>query len=393
MARREKVLAAFAGVLMAGSTLMACADSGGNQANGATAATESAVKVTARPFGALPDGREVTLFEIRNENGAGMTLMDLGATILTLDVPDRDGALADVVLGFETAPPYLTDSPYFGAVVGRYANRIDEGRFTLGGETYQLPINNGPNSLHGGLVGFDKRMWQGEIVETGNGPGVRFTMTSPDGDQGYPGEMDVTVTYAFNDRNELTVDYAATTSEPTVVNLSQHSYFNLAGQASGSVLDHVLRINADATTPVDDTLIPTGEIAPVEGTPFDFRQPKPIGRDIGVDNVQLTHGGGYDHNWVLNGTGMRAAAELTDPKSGRRMTILTDQPGLQFYSGNFLDGTVSGKGGFSYPYRGAVALETQHFPDTPNQPNFPSTRLAPGETFNSRTVFRFSTVE
>ncbi len=350
-------------------------------------------RATSRPWGKLPDGREVTQFEIRNPSGAGLTLMDLGATILTLDVPAHDGTLADVVPGFDTPAPYLTGSFYFGAVVGRYANRIGAGRFMLDGKIYQLPINNGPNSLHGGETGFDKRIWQGEIVQTENGPGVRFTMSSPDGDQGYPGEMDVTATYTFNDANQLMVDYRATTDRPTIVNLSQHSYFNLAGHDAASVLDHLLRIDADAITPVDDTLIPTGALLPVEGTPFDFRHCKPLGRDIDASHPQLEYGGGYDHNWVLNGSGLREVAELTHPGSGRRMTILTDQPGLQFYSGNFLDGTVAGKNGFAYPRRGGVALETQHFADSPNRPDFPSTRLASGETFSSRTIFRFTTVK
>ncbi len=340
-------------------------------------------------FGTLPDGRPVRRWTVRDGSGAGFSVMELGATILTLDVPDRHGAVADVVLGFDDPSRYLTESPYCGAVVGRVANRIAGGRFTLGGKACQLACNNGPNSLHGGTIGFDKRLWSGTSVTSAEGRGVRFTLTSPDGEEGYPGTVEVSVTYVWTEDQRLIVDYAVTSSAPTPFNISQHSYWNLAG-AGTSALDHLLRIEADRYLPVDETLIPTGELAPVAGTPFDFRVAKPIGRDIEIDDIQLRHGGGYDHNLVPNGSGLRAVAELSDPASGRQMTLATDQPGLQLYSGNFLDGTIIGKGGTLYPHRSAVVLETQHFPDSPNQPHFPDAILRPEWPLASRTIFAFS---
>ncbi len=326
---------------------------------------------------------------VRDASGAGFTAMELGATILTLDVPDRHGALGDVVLGFDDPGRYLTDSPYFGAVVGRFANRIASGRFTLAGKAYRLACNNGPNALHGGTIGWDKRLWRSGPITTPDGPGVRFTLASLDGEEGYPGTVEVSVTYVWTEDRRLIVDYAATSDAATPFNVSQHSYWNLAG-AGTSVLDHLLRIEADRYLPVDATLIPTGELAPVAGTPFDFRVAKPLGRDISADDAQLRHGGGYDHNLVLNGAGLRLVAELSDPASGRRMTLATDQPGLQLYSGNVLDGTIMGKGGTLYPHRSAVVLETQHFPDSPNQPHFPEAILRPERPFASRTIFAFS---
>ena len=315
--------------------------------------------------------------------------MDIGATIRTLEVPDRAGHLSDVALGFDHAAPYLNHTSYFGAVVGRFANRISRGSFTLDGRDYSLAINDPPNTLHGGAVGFDKRLWRGDIITSSDGPGVRFTLLSADGDEGYPGAVDVSVTYSWTDTNTLIVRYAAASTAATPFNISQHSYWNLAGADGGTVLDHELRISADAYTPVDSTLIPTGEIASVANSPFDFREAKRIGRDIEIDHPQLGYGKGYDHNWVLNGAGLREAAWLHDPKSGRTLTISTDQPGLQFYSGNFLDGGATGKGGVSYPFRSAIALETQHFPDSPNHPNFPDATLRPGRPFESCTIFQF----
>jgi aldose 1-epimerase len=340
------------------------------------------------PFETLPDGREVTVWTSRNASGAALTVMDLGATILTLEAPDRTGVMGDVVLGFDHAAPYLTQSPYFGAVVGRFANRIARGRFTLDGRAFALALNDPPNTLHGGSRGFDKRLWRGEEITTADGPGVRFAMTSADGEEGYPGAVDVSVTYVWTQGHALIAHFRATTNAATPFNVSQHTYWNLAGANGGDVLDHELRINADAYTPVDSTLIPTGSILAVTGTPFDFRTPKPIGRDIACDDIQLKYGRGFDHNWVLNGTGMREVAGLHDPRSGRMLTISSDQPGLQFYSGNFLDGSIAGKGGVVYPFRGAVALETQHFPDSPNHPHFPNAILRPGQTFESRTIFQ-----
>ena len=381
------------GVLLAALSvaLGGCQPAGDGKGETATPAAAKEATVAKSAFGTLADGRALTRWELRNASGAGLTIMDLGATILTLEVPDRAGKLEDVVFGLDAPAPYLTDSPYFGAVVGRFANRIAEGRFELDAKSYQLAINNPPNTLHGGKIGFDKRVWRGESITTPEGKGVKFTLVSPDGEEGYPGEVNASVTYTWTDDNRLVVDYVATTTAATPFNISQHSYWNLAGAAEAkTVLDHRLTIDADRYTPVDATLIPTGELQSVSGTPFDFRQAKPIGRDIGAADEQLKFGGGYDHNWVLNGQGMRVAAVLDHPASGRRMTISTDQPGLQFYSGNFLNGTVTGKGGNAYPYRSAVALETQHFPDSPNHAHFPSTILRPGAVFRSRSVYRFS---
>ena len=343
------------------------------------------------PFGTMPDGRPVERLTLRNRNGIELSAISLGGVITSLRLPDRDGHLEDVVLGFDALEDYLYRSPYFGAIVGRYANRIARGRFTLDGTTYQLAINNGPNHLHGGPRGFDKAWWTAERGSDGAGQGVRFTHTSLDGDQGYPGTFRASVTYTLTDANELVIDYEATTDRPTIVNLSQHSYFNLAGAGTGDILGHELAIEADQFTPVDATLIPTGELAPVAGTPFDFRRPTVIGSQIGRASEQLTAGGGFDHNFVLRGAAgtLRPAARLRDPGSGRVLEIRTTEPGLQFYSGNFLDGTLTGKGGHVYGHRTGLCLETQHFPDSPNEPRWPSTVLRPGETFRSRTVWAF----
>jgi aldose 1-epimerase len=293
------------------------------------------------------------------------------------------------VLGFDQLSGYLKQPPYFGAIVGRYGNRIAKGVFAIDGATFHLATNNGPNHLHGGVRGFDKQLWNAESFRRGGDVGVVYTLTSPDGDEGYPGALNVKVTYTLAADDTLTVDYAATTDKPTVVNLTQHSYFNLAG--SGDILNHRLTIDADRYTPVDSTLIPTGELALVDGTPFDFRQPTAIGARIDADNEQIRNGGGYDHNWVLNGAAgaLRHAARLEDPSSGRTLDVATTEPGLQFYSGNFLDGTLTGKGGRVYQKRAALCLETQHFPDSPNHPDFPSTVLRPGARYQSKTVFTF----
>ncbi|BFM19806.1 aldose epimerase family protein [Gilvimarinus japonicus] len=356
---------------------------------------EDMMEVSVKNFGALPDGRKAQMYVVKGPDGSKLELTNLGAVIVSLEVPDNQGHLEDVVLGFDEPTPYLTDSPYFGAVVGRYANRIDKGQFSLNGKQYKLAINNEPNHLHGGNVGFDKLLWNGSVVDTEDGPGVRFSTISSDQDEGYPGELYVSVTYVFTADNQLIIDYLASASDDTVVNISQHSYFNLAGQGDGSILGHTLKINADFYTPVTKSLIPTGEILSVSGTPFDFNTSKSIGRDINKSHEQLSFGGGYDHNWVLRSSefpgDLHTAAILKDPESGRTMEVVTDQPGLQFYSGNFLDGIVEGKGGIAYQYRGAVALETQHFPDSPNQPHFPRTSLKAGETFKSRTIYKFST--
>jgi len=362
----------------------------------------SVERAATAPFGVLPDGRAVTAYTLRNAGGMEVVAIDYGAIITHLRVPDAVGSHGDVALGFDTLDGYLSDPPYFGAIVGRYGNRIAAGRFTLDGGEYELATNNGPNHLHGGIVGFDKVLWDVEMLELGEteegGPAgaLRMTYVSPDGEEGYPGTLTTRVTYTLRDDDALVIDYAITTDAPTPVNVTQHTYFNLA--ASGDVLAHVLTLNADHFTPVDSTLIPTGEIAAVAGTPFDFTAAKPIGRDIDADDEQLGFGGGYDHNFVLNrdaatdavDRALVLAAEVFEPASGRVLEVLTTEPGVQFYSGNFLDGTITGKNGGPYEYRGGFCLETQHFPDSPNQPTFPSTILRPDETYHSRTEFRFS---
>jgi len=348
----------------------------------------SSGRSTRAAFGATPDGTAIELFAVTNSHGVELRAMTYGAIILSLRVPDRAGTLDDVVLGYDTAMDYVrNNSPHFGAVVGRYANRIAKGRFMLDGQTFTLATNNGPNHLHGGLKGFDNVVWRGEAVPNG----VAFTYVSADGEEGYPGRLQVRVTYTLTDRDELAVEYQATTDKPTVVNLSQHTYFNLAGQGTRDVLDHRLQLDADRYTPVDATLIPTGELALVAGTPFDFRQPAAIGARIDDPHPQIKNGLGYDHNWVLNGPSgqLRHAVRVVEPTTGRALDVATTEPGLQFYTGNFLDGSITGKQGRVYRKRFGFCLETQHYPDSPNQPAFPSTVLRPGETFKSRTVFTF----
>ena len=343
--------------------------------------------VTRAPFGKTADGRAVEMFTLTNANGVEVRAISYGGIITSIRVPDRAGAMGDVVLGFDRLDGYLGVHPYFGTIVGRYGNRIAGGRFTLDGRTYTLATNNGPNHLHGGKVGFDKAVWTGAPAAAG--AGVTFTHTSPDGDEGYPGALKTTVTYTLTDRNELVVEYLATTDKATPVNLTQHTYFNLAG--SGDILGHELTLDADRYTPVDATLIPTGALAPVAGTPFDFRKATAVGARIDQAHEQLKNGQGYDHNFVLNGTPgvLRHAARLVDPKSGRTLDVSTTEPGVQFYSGNFLDGTLKGKGGQAYQRRAGLCLETQHYPDSPNKPQFPSSILRPGQEYRSKTVFAF----
>ncbi|HJR61207.1 MAG TPA: aldose epimerase family protein [Vicinamibacterales bacterium] len=341
------------------------------------------------PYGKMPDGRQVERFTLTSAGGIVLQAMGYGGIITSLRVPDRNGTAGDIVLGFDRLDDYLADDPFFGAIIGRYGNRIGKGQFTLDGRSYKLATNNGPNHLHGGRIGFDKVLWSAEPVDGKNA--IAFTRTSPDGEEGYPGNLRVQVTYTLTDSNELIVDYRATTDKPTVVNLTQHSYFNLAGQASGDILAHQLMLNADRYTPVDDTLIPTGELAPVTDTPFDFRKPVAVGARINEPHPQLKNGQGYDHNWVLNrtGGGLQLAARVTEPTSGRTMEIRTTEPGIQFYSGNFLDGKLTGKEGVQYRHRAGFCLETQHFPDSPNKPSFPTTTLRPGAEYRSTTVFTF----
>jgi aldose 1-epimerase len=312
---------------------------------------------------------------------------------VSLRVPDRAGQFADVVLGFDDLAGYVEKHPYFGSIVGRYGNRIARGKFTLDGVEYTLAVNNGPNALHGGLKGFDKQVWSAETIEEEHAVGLRLSYVSADGEEGYPGALSVTVTYLLTNANELKIHYDAATDAPTVINLTNHSYFNLEGAGRGTILGHEVHINADHFTPVDDTLIPTGELRPVEDTPFDFREPKPIGRDIAAEDQQIVFGGGYDHNFVLSKqtpASLSLAARIHAPGSGRIMEVYTTEPGMQFYTGNFLDGSNVGKGGIVYEYRYGFCMETQHFPDSPNQPDFPSTVLRPGERYHSTTVYQFS---
>lgn len=338
------------------------------------------------------DFDSIRLFTLRNASGVEVRITNYGAIVTSIVVPDRNGDFADIALGYDRVEDYINavDKPYFGAVVGRYGNRIAKGRFSLDGESYELACNNGENHLHGGVAGFDKVVWTAEPDSEANE--VRFKYLAKDLEEGYPGNLELAVVYRLTDENELVVEYNATTDKATPVNVTQHTYFNLRGEGDGTILDHELTLNADGYTPVGSSLIPSGEIAPVVGTPFDFREPKAIGRDIGADDEQIRNGLGYDHNWVLNRDDERAlvlAARVYEPKSGRAMEIRTTEPGVQFYSGNFLDGRLTGKSGRPYVHRGGFCLETQHFPDSPNQPQFPSTILRPGERYESTTVFRF----
>jgi len=349
--------------------------------------------VDRQPFGQTPDGKAVDIITLTNATGMEVRAMTYGGIIVSLRVPDRNRELGDVALGYDSLVDYIKESPYFGAIIGRYGNRIANGRFTLDGTTYTLAQNDGQNHLHGGVKGFDKVVWNAEAFESENGVGIVFTYTSPDGEEGYPGTLNAKVTYTLTNNDELMFEYEATTDKPTVVNLTQHTYFNLAGHDSGDILGHEMMLYADNYTPVDAGLIPTGEILPVEGTPFDFTTHQSIGSRIGVENQQLTYGRGYDHNFVLNGQdgdGLALAGRLYEPKTGRIMDVYTQEPGLQFYSGNFLDGTLVGKGGVHYQHRAGLCLETQHYPDSPNHPEFPSTVLRPGQTYHTRTVYAFS---
>jgi aldose 1-epimerase len=348
--------------------------------------------ITRAPFGATDDGEPVEVFTMTNASGLEVRAITYGGTIISLKTPDRNGELGDIVLGFDALGPYLDGTPYFGAVIGRYGNRIGGGTFTLDGETFALAQNDGENHLHGGVRGFDKVVWAGQPFQSDTAVGVVLTYTSSDGEEGYPGTLSTEVTYTLTDADELVVDYRATTDAPTPVNLTQHSYFNLAGQ--GTILDHELMIAASAYTPVGSELIPTGDIATVEGTPFDFRASTAIGARIDSDHPQIDNGLGYDHNFVLDrtGDGLELAARVVEPTTGRTLEIHTEEPGLQFYSGNFLDGTITGKDGQVYEHRSGFCLETQHFPDSPNQPSFPSTVLRPGEEYRTRTVFAFDVI-
>jgi len=343
--------------------------------------------INCEPFGMSPEGEEAQLYTLTNAGGLTMRVATYGAIVVALETPDRDGRMRDVVLGYDTLTDYVSDTPYFGAACGRYANRIAGATFALDGVQYTLATNDERNSLHGGLRGFDKVVWGAEPIDDDDGPGVRFTHTSPDGDEGYPGTLSIDMLYELTDDNAFRITYRATTDKPTVVNLTNHSYFNLAGAGSGDILGHVLTLDADHYTPVDDTLIPTGELRAVAGTPLDFRTPEPIGariRDVA---------GGYDHNFVLRlqDGSLAHCATVVEPESGRVMDVYTTEPGVQLYTGNFLDGHHIGKGGVAYEQHYGFCLETQHYPDSPNQPAFPSTVLRPGDVYSQVTAYQFRT--
>jgi aldose 1-epimerase len=366
--------------------------------NGTTATTDSAVHehkkdtmMEQHAFGTLPDGQVVTRYTLRNKNGVEMEVINYGGIIASLKVPDKSGVKEDVVLGFDSLSGYLNGSPYIGAVVGRYGNRIAKGKFKLDGKEYTLAQNNNGEHLHGGVKGFDKVFWNIERVSSADGASLRLHYQSKDGEEGYPGNLSVEVLYTLTDNNELHVKYKATTDKATVVNLTQHSYFNLTGNAKRDILDHQLTIKANYFVTVGKTLIPKGHLEKVDGTPFDFNKPTAIGSRINDKDGQLEAGGGYDHCWVLTEKdSMKWAASLYEPMSGRYMEVLTTEPGIQFYSGNFLDGSLIGKGGVRYAKRFGLCLETEHFPDSPNQPSFPSVVLKPGEVYRTETVYRFS---
>jgi aldose 1-epimerase len=381
------LIAAGAGTVAA--VLAACALSETSMADEPSRGT-----VASAPFGVTPGGVAVQLYTLRNRHGMQASIATYGGIVTSLTAPDRAGRYADVVLGYDTLEGYLKASPYFGALVGRYANRIARARFTLSGITYTLAANNGANTLHGGRVGFDKVVWKvTNAAVTPEGPQLTLRYLSPDGEEGYPGNLSVIATYTLTGDDALRLEYRATTDRDTVVNLSQHSYFNLRSAGHpGDVLGHMVEIRADRFTPVDEGLIPTGELRPVAGTPFDFRRPMAIGARIGEADQQLRFGKGYDHNWILNSRPGELALDATvyEPESGRVLEVLSTQPGLQFYTGNFLDGSITGKNGRVYAFRHGFCMEPQHFPDSPNHPGFPSTVLKPGETYRSTIVFRFT---
>ncbi|HEY0365479.1 MAG TPA: aldose epimerase family protein [Pyrinomonadaceae bacterium] len=349
-------------------------------------------QVTKQPFGKTSDGQQVDVYTLRNTRGAEAKIMNYGAIVVSLKVPDRSGKFDDVVLGFNDFDSYLKNDPYFGAIVGRYGNRIAKGRFTLNGVEYKLATNNGENHLHGGIKGFDKVVWTGREMKSTAGPAVVLTYLSKDGEEGYPGNLNVRVVYTLTNNNELKIDYTATTDKDTVTNLTHHSYFNLAGEGNGDILNHLVTINGNRFVPIDAGSIPIGELRRVAGTPFDFLKATAIGARINQDDEQLKFGQGYDHTWVINGRMgvLRLAATAYEATSGRVMQVWTTEPGMQFYTGNFLDGTKTGKSGKVYQRRFGFCFETQHYPDSPNQPSFPTTTLRKGQTFKSTTIYRFS---
>lgn len=381
--------------LLAGSLFatIACQQNSKQESNITADSTDSVVTILdSTSFSGDIDGKSVKLYTLKNSSGATAYFTNFGARIVGLQVPDKNGTLTDVVLGFNKAADYNNPKePFFGPIVGPFGNRIAKGKFSIDGEEFTTPTNNGPNTLHGGVKGLHFQNWE---VKTVNDKVITFALTLPDKAEGFPGPIHIEVTYSLSDNNELTIAYKATSDKKTVINLTNHAYFNLNGEGSGTILGHTLKLNADKYTPVDSTLIPTGELAGVKDTPFDFTTSKTIGQDIEQDNEQLKFGKGYDHNWVLNGTkvdGLNHAGTLTGDKSGIVMDIYTEEPGIQFYSGNFMADNVTLKNGAKDSFRTGLCLETQHFPDSPNQPNFPSTSLNPGETYTSKSVYKFTT--
>ena len=353
---------------------------------------EMAKPMEKKVFGTTAEGKTADLYTLKNKNGMQVSITNFGATVVSIMAPDKAGKMADVALGYDNLAGYELNKNYLGVLVGRYGNRIAHGKFSIDGTEYTLAKNNGDNSLHGGIKGFNKAMWEAKDVSKGGEAAVEMKYVSKDGEEGYPGNLSVTVVYTLTNKNELKIDYSATTDKKTVVNLTNHTYFNLAGQGNGDILKHELMINADTFTPVDSGLIPTGELKKAEGTPFDFRKATAIGARIDANDEQIKLGGGYDHNFVLNrkaATGLSLAARVSDPTSGRTMEVWTTEPGVQFYTGNFLDGSFRGKGGSAYQKRTAFCLETQHFPDSPNHPSFPTTLLKPGEKYHTTTVYKF----
>lgn len=357
----------------------------------ASASLAGEPSLSSRAFGTF-EGQPVKLFTLTNQHGMVAEISDYGGVVVSLKTPDRNGEFADVVLGYDNLEAYLDDQGYLGAIAGRYANRIAKGTFDIDGKAYQLATNNGPNHLHGGVRGFNKRLWKPTPSVAGGQPQLKLEYLSPDGEEGYPGNLQVTMTYTLTEENGLRIDYRATTDQPTPCNLTHHGYWNLGGPSSNSILEHRLQLHGDRFTPTDSTAIPTGKRQDVEGTPFDFREPHPVGERIDDNDEQIKFGLGYDHNYVINGEAgtLRPAARVHDPKSGRVMEVLSTDHGVQFYSGNFLDGKVTGKNGRAFTHRIALCLECQRFPDSPNQPGFPSATLRPGDVYEKTTVYRFS---
>ena len=387
--RKRLISCLFAGLL---AMNWACSGSSENKQNNEAQVEEPReISVKKSEFGEF-EGKKVDLYTLTNENGMEVAITNYGGIVVSLKVPDKNGNIEDVTLGFDSLPGYLQQGvPYFGAIIGRYGNRIANAKFVLDGKEYQLAKNDGPNTLHGGVKGFDKVLWDGREFKNGDIVGVKLKYLSKDMEEGYPGNLSTNVTYTLTNDNELVIDYQASTDKVTIVNLTNHAYFNLSGDLGEKILDHVVMINADTYLPVTNTLIPTGELKSVKGTPFDFTEPTVIGKRIDADDQQIKYGLGYDHCWVINGKPgeMRLAATVHEPESGRYMEVSTTEPGIQFYTGNFLDSSLKGKGE-TYQHRTGFCLETQHFPDAPNQPNFPSVELAPGETYSTSSIYKFS---